>query len=258
MNQPRRSIDPQWIGLCHMGGIAAWIAAIVFRRNFAAEYFLFRGMGFITSGPTALPTSALEWFTVLHTNRLIGLTLLNLFDIVNYALVGLILLGLFAVLRRTNQGAAVLALVIGIVGVGVYFACNQAFAVAALSDQYVAASTEADRTTLLAAGQALLAIQGSGAAYGNGFFLSFFCVEVAGVIMACIMLQDGRFGKISAYVGITANMLGLAYYVTQFTIPALIPISMSLSAVCLLIWYLLIGAKLLRNLGSDNHADHPS
>ena len=43
-----------------------------------------------------MPTSALEWFTLLHTNRLVRLTFLNVFDSVNYVLVGLIYLGLYA------------------------------------------------------------------------------------------------------------------------------------------------------------------
>ncbi len=241
-----QTIDPRWIGLCRVGGIAALVAAIGFRRNLAAEYLLLRATGIITSGPTASPTSALDWFALLHDNRLVGLTLLNLFDIVNYALVGLILLGLYAALRPTKTSSATLALVIGTVGVGVYFACNQAFALAALSDQYAAAATDADRSMALSAGQALLAIQSSGAAYGNGFFASFFCVELAGLIMAVIMLRSSLFGRITAYVGILANGFGLAYYMFQNTAPAFTAISMSLAAVCLLIWYLLIGVRLLR------------
>jgi hypothetical protein len=241
-----QTIDPRWIGLCRVGGVAALVAALIFRRNLAAEYLLLRGTGIITSGPTALPTSVPDWFSVLHDNRLVGLTLLNLFDVVNYALVGLILLGLYAALRQTRASSATLALIIGIVGVAVYLACNQAFALAALSDQYAAATTDADRSMFLAAGQALLAVQSSGAAYGNGFFASFFCVELAGLIMAVIMLHSRLFGRIAAYFGILANAFGLAYYVFQNTVPALTAISLSLSAVCLLIWYIVIGVKLLR------------
>ena len=252
-----QTIDAHWIGLCRVGGIAALVAAIIFRRNLAAEYVLLRAMGMITSGPIAPPTSTLDWFTLLHDNRLVGLTLLNLFDMVNYALVGLILLGLYAALKQTKMSSATLALVIGIVGVAVYFACNQAFAVAALSDQYAAATTDADRSMFLAAGHALLAVQSSGATYGNGFFISFFCVEVAGLIMAAIMLRSNLFGRRTAYFGILANVLGLVYYVFQITVPALTAVSMSLSAVFLLIWYALIGVRLLR-LASNGKIEMPT
>jgi hypothetical protein len=70
-----------------MGGAAALIAAVIFRRNLDAEFMLLRGNGVITMGPAAPPSTVIGWFTLLQNNTLLRLTLLNLFDIVNYALV---------------------------------------------------------------------------------------------------------------------------------------------------------------------------
>jgi len=83
---------------------------------------LARAIGIIRSGPRAIPNSAIDWFTLLHTNRLAGLALLNVFDTVNYALVGLIFLGLYAALRRANRGYMTLATALAFVGIAVYFA----------------------------------------------------------------------------------------------------------------------------------------
>jgi len=91
--------DSEWKALHRLGGAAALMAAVLFRRNLAEEFLLFRQHGIIRSGPNALPNTAIEWFNVLHNYRLIGLTFLNRFDMVNYALVGLMFLGLYAALR---------------------------------------------------------------------------------------------------------------------------------------------------------------
>lgn len=239
-----------WKSLYRVGGAAALVAGILFRRNLADEYFLLRSLGVFHSGPTAIPGNALAWFTLLHENPFLGLTLLNLFDVVNYALVGLIFLGLYAALRRVNKGSMTLALAIGLVGVTVYLASNQAFALLSLSDQYAAATTDAQRSLFLAAGQALLAIQNSGATYGNGIYTSYLCVTLACLLMATVMLESRVFSKVTAWCGILAAVFGLGYYITAAFAPQLNAIPISTSAPFLLIWYILTGLRLLR-LGAE-------
>jgi hypothetical protein len=235
-----------WRGVYRLGGAAALIAAVFFRRNLAEEYLLCRLLGIFPSGPKGLPGSALDCFNVFHSHRLIGLTLLNLFDIVNYSLVALIFLGLYAALRRVSRGLMMLAMALALMGAAIYFASNQAFAMLALSDRYWSAATDAQRTMLLAAGEALLAIQNTAATYGSGIYISYLLVNVAGLIAAAVMLRSPAFGKTSAYAGIVANVLGLGYYVTDSLAPALNAIPISAAAPFLLIWYLRIGWRLLR------------
>jgi len=238
-----------WNSLYKLGGWAALAAALLFRRNLAEEFLFFRGLGIIRSGPKAFPNCVVDWFTLLHNHSLIGLTFLNLFDAVNYVLVGLIFLGLYPALRRINRSLVTLALALTFVAIAVYLASNQAFAMLSLSDQYAAATTDAQRSGLLAAGQALLAIHNSGANYGNGPYVSFLFINVAGLIIATVMLRSTAFGGLTAYVGILANLFGLGYYVTLMPQPTLSVIPISTAAVFLLIWYILIGRKLLQ-LGS--------
>jgi len=235
-----------WRGLYKLGGAAALIAAILFRRNMAEEYLLGRLLGIFSSGPRGLPGSALECFTVFHTHRLIGLTLLNLFDMANYALVALIFLGLYAALRRVSRGLMTLAAALALMGTAIYLASNQAFAMLALSDRYWSAATDTQRTMLLAAGEALLAIQNTAATYGSGIYISYLLVNVAGLIAAAVMLRSAAFGRTTAYVGILAYALGLGYYITNSFAPALNVIPIAGSAPFLLIWYLRVGWRLLR------------
>jgi hypothetical protein len=231
--------ESKWKSLYKVSGWAALIAALVFRRNLAEEFLLCRQLHIIRSGPTSLPANAVDWFTVLHAYRFIGLTFLNLFDMVNYALVGLMFLGLYAGLKRVERSYTIVAIALAMIGVGVYFASNQAFALLSLSDQYPAATTDAQRSSLLA-------IQNSSATYGNGIYVSFLLVNLAGLIFATVMLRSRAFGKLVAYVGILANLFGLGYYVTLVLTPSMSVIPLSASAPFLLVWYILISRKLLR------------
>ncbi len=251
MNQVKQTetSSSAWKSLYRISAVAAVVAALLFRRNMAEEFLLFRGMGILRTGPTALPATVIDWFTLLQKDRFIGLILLNLFDIVNYAMVGLIFLGLYAALRRVNRSYTILAGALGIIGCAVYFASNQAFAMLFLSDRYASAATDAERAMLLAAGEALLAIQNTAATYGNGSYISYFLVTLAGLIFALVMLQSSVFGKAAAWIGILAHAFGLCYYITQAFAPALNIIPIPASAPFLLIWYLLIAIKLLQ-LGS--------
>jgi hypothetical protein len=82
-----------------------------------------------------------------------------------------------------------------------------------LSDQYAAATTEAQRSTLLAAGQAILANTSQRGV--GGFNVALFLVSVAGLTTSWVMHQSESFGKPTAYAGIVVYGLSLADYVRQ-------------------------------------------
>jgi len=252
MNQVKNeeTTDAAWNGLYRIGGAAALIAALIFRRWLAAEFMLLRSTGIINSGPSVVPSSVVDWFTLLQTHTLIGLILLNVFDLVNYALVGLIFLGLYAALVQTNKSSMTLAIALCLVGIAVYFSSNQSFSMLSLSKQYAAATTDAQRSMFLAAGQAMLASYNPGVDYqGTGFYMSFFLVNLAGLIVSVVMLRSSIFSKVAAYMGILANSFGLGYFIALAFAPAMVFIPLSVSAPFLLIWYLLIARRLLQ-LGS--------
>ncbi len=175
--------------------------------------------------------------------------MLNVFDTVNYALVGLILLGLYAALRRANRSYMTLATALGFVGIAVYLASNQAFSLLSLSDQYAAATTDAQRSMFLAAGQALLAISNPNV-LGPGT-IGFLLVTLAGLLISIVMLQCNIFSRGTAYTGLMANVFGLGYPLgialapKTVVIPA-VAVSLSISACFLVIWYALIARRLFQ------------
>jgi hypothetical protein len=231
--------------LFKIGGVAALVAAIVFRRNLSAEFELLRSMGAFNNIP-ARPETVSDWFALLQSHALVGLTLLNVFDIVNYALVGLIFLALYAALRPLDKSLMPIAAVLGLIGVTVYFAGNQAFTMFSLSGQYAAAATDAVRAQLLSAGEAVRAVSYNAGYEGGGPYVSLLFVTAAGLLLSLVMLRSRTFGKVTAWFGILANVFGLSYYLVLAVFPPLVALPVSISAVFLLVWYIMIGVKLLR------------
>jgi hypothetical protein len=236
-----------WKALYLAGAVAALVAVIVFRRNFSIELMQFRGFGIIRGVPAEWPSSAIDWFSLLQDNALVGLILLNVVDVINYCLVGLIFLALYGALGRASKSAMLIATVCALVGIGVYVASNQAFALLSLSKQYAAATTDAQRSMLLAAGEALLAIEHPSTIYqGTGVHASFFLVVTAGLIASLVMLRSGIFGRATAIVGILANGLRLCGLVALVFAPSLYLFAIPVSAPFRVTWYVLIALKMFQ------------
>ncbi|OPY30100.1 MAG: hypothetical protein A4E28_00487 [Methanocella sp. PtaU1.Bin125] len=231
--------DHAWKRLYLTGGVAALAAGLVFRRNLGPEAYLLTGQ--------ALPDSAMGWFTLLQDNRLPGLVMLNLFDVVDYALVGLMFLALCVVLWRYNRSYTLIAAALGLAGITICITSNSAVSMLSLSDQYAAATTDAQRSMLLAAGEAILAIDNPGAYFqGTGAYMGFLLVATAGLALSLVMLQSGVFGRVTAFTGILASVSDLAFCVLVAFVPWTGLILVPLAGLLLMIWHILTGLKLIR------------
>jgi hypothetical protein len=227
-----------WKTLYRLGGSAALLAAVLFRRNIGAEVSLF-------TGANAIPHSAADWFGLLQAHPFIGLSFLAVFDLVNYALVGLVFLALAAALWPAHKSLVTMALASGLVGIAVSFATNISFSMMSLSQQYVAAASEAQRTNLLAAGQALLATSGAMANFpGTGTYIAYLLIALAGVIFASQLLHSHR---ITAVIGLLAGGCDLAYCLTFAFSPVLQVVFMSCGGAFWMIWHILIGIQLFKH-----------
>lgn len=237
-------LDSSWRRLYRIGGVAALTAGIFFRRNLAAEIGLF-----IKRTP---PISVEEWFTLLQSNRLLGLAYLNFFDIVNYALLSLMILALYPALRGINKSYMAIATAAGFVGIVVYFASNTALSMLALSDQYAAATSDIQRSLLLAAGEALLALNrfsNPGAHPGAGGFLSLFFIAIATMMSSVVMWRSEVFNRATAFVGMCAGALDLVYCLAFVFLPAVDTETLAVfflpaAGLFLMIWHIMVGWRL--------------
>lgn len=238
-------------GLVRIGGLAALLAGLLFRRNLGAELTLLKELGIITTGPATPPTAATDWFTLLQSEPLLGLTWLNVFDLVNYVLLGVMFLALFVALGRVNRSVMGIAAGLGLIGMLIYFASNQALALLSLSQQYAATTTETQRAMLLTDGQALLTINQFGS---PGRYLSLLFSAIAGLLISSVMRRSDVFNRATVYVGMLAAALDLAYCLTIILLPAADAEKVALcfipaAGLGLMMWHILIAKVLLTHGG---------
>ena len=232
--------ESAWKALYITGGVASFLAVIIFRRFFAVELMTFNGFGVFDVPPTE-PVSALEWFALFERNKLLGLILLGIVDLINYTLVGLLFLAVYGALKKVNEVAMGLAIILSMISISVYFASNQALGFLYLSGQYQAAISDAQRSIYLGAGEALLA-----SIQGTGWYASFFLIYLAGLIISVVMFQSAVFSKATAWTGILANGFGLLLFIALIFTPDMAWIPPSLSAPFRVAWYILIAIKLFK------------
>jgi hypothetical protein len=189
---------------------------------------------FIASPP---PDTAVEYFEIFQENPLLGMLDLDLIMLIDQVLMVPIVLALYVALRRSSESFMAIGAALSFIGIAAYFASRDAtFAMLALSQQYAAATTEAQRALFLAAGQSMLASYN-----GTAFHLSYNLGQIAGIIISVVMLRSTLFSKAAAYAGILGNLIGFGLYLPG------VGIYISLfSVVGLWIWYLLIARSLWR------------
>jgi len=190
------------------------------------------------------PSTVSDWFELFQSNKVIGLLDFWGLEVLMYAMFALVFLTLYVMLREADQGRMAIAITFSLLGVGIFLATNNPFTMLSLSDQYAAATTDAQRTTLLAAGQAVLA--NTSQRVVGGFNVGLFLVSVAGLIVSSVMLQSSAFSRSAAYVGMLAWTLSLVDYLRQIvTQSATIALLVILpNALMLVVWFVLIGRRL--------------
>jgi len=191
-----------------IGCVAAVVALVVFRRWLSSEFMLLRAIGIIRFGPNAMPNSAIGWFTLLHAHPVLGFTLLNGFDIITFFLAGVVYFALYTALRRVDREFLILALALSFVGIVLYIDSNPAFPMLGLSSQYASATTDAQRSMILAAGEQEMA---SKSPFAIGQNLAFALFNAGGLILSTAMLRSGFFSTRTAWLGILFNTLALGF-----------------------------------------------
>ena len=217
--------DSRWNWLYRVGGAAVLISVVLIPISI---------IDYIAWPP---PSTAIDSFTLFQNNRLAGLMSLDLMYLVGNVLAIPILLALYVALRRASESFMAIATALGFVGIVALFASRPAFDMLYLSEQYAAATTDAQRAMFLAAGEAMLAIFN-----GTAFHLHYIFGAIALLIVSFVMLRSNVFSKATAYVGIIANVLVFGLYVPK------IGIVLSIISVFpfLLMWYILIARRLFQ------------
>lgn len=230
--------------LYKLGGTAALLAVLIALTDIALTFF--------PAGAEPPGTmTAIDWFRLFQDNWFFGLRNLGLLpNILTLVLLIPLFLALYMVHRYSNSAFGGLALILALVGTAIYLSNNAAFPMLALSAKYAAATTEAQRTLLAAAGEAILA---RGEDFTPGAFTGFLLVEIAGAAISLVMLRGGIFSKATAYTGILGGAFMSIFTIWSTFIPVLFEVAMILAilgGLCYIAWYLLTARKLFQ-LGSQ-------
>lgn len=228
---PAETTEAAWKPLYSVGAAAALISVVVI----PIAIIVFVAWPPPDFHPTA--SAVTDWFKLFQDNKLRGLLDFDLLMVVGQALSVPVFLALYAALRRVSPSFTAIALILSLIGSAVYFAANQGFSILILSDQYAAATTDAQRSSLIGAGQAMLATY-----MGTPFDVSYVLGGVATLIIAVIMLRSTIFGKATAYVGILMGILMLI----PSTLGTVGIVFAFLSLVPLVIWDILIARRLFQ------------
>jgi hypothetical protein len=183
------------------------------------------------------PSTVGEWFALFQAHGLVGLVDMDLLLIVDNVLLSLTFLALYVALRETSPSLMTIAVALELMAITTYFGSNTAFEMLSLSRQYAAATTEAQRTLALAAGQAMIATW-----QGSAFNVSYVLGAVAILLFASAMLRSRVFGGVTAWVGLLFGVLSLVP--ASAGKPGLILAFLSL--VPMWIWLILIARKLFQ------------
>jgi hypothetical protein len=189
------------------------------------------------------PTSAAEYFTVYEGSPL-GAFLCG--DFLLLVLIGLYLgtfPALYMALRNLSPVYAALATLFTVMAVAGSFATESSFSLLHLGEQYVNATSEAMRTQLLAAGEAVIAsdMWNSSAAYMGGILL-----QGSGVMISVIMLRSKDFSKVTAYAGLLGNGFDLIQHVLHIFLPSVSSFITVFMGVFYFIWFPMLARDLFR------------
>jgi len=133
--------------------------------------------------------------------------------------------------------------VLAFAGVTLFLATPSAFSWLALSDKFAAATTEAQRQQLLAAGEAILA---SDMWHGSGAMMGGILLQTGTLLLSVVMLRSPAFGKLLAYLGIVTHGLDLAHLLTGLVFPPGGVILMAIAGPLYLVWFPLLARDFFR------------
>ena len=225
---PKIAAETAWKDLYRLAGVAVLSMAAIIVLSIA-------GFAIWPYAPGTNTTT--EIFTLIQSNRLAGLVVLDLGVTASTPLSLVLYLALFVGLRTVSRSYALVAFAFGMTATAAIIASRPLFEVFALSDLYASSTTEAQRSRYLAAGDTLLLLY-----HGTAFKLYVLFGAVSLVTSSVLMLRSEWFGRVVGYTGIVGNALSAG-----FVLPVVGPVFAFASLPVMVVWFLLL-SRVFRQL----------
>ncbi|MBC8548306.1 MAG: hypothetical protein H8D23_01520 [Candidatus Brocadiales bacterium] len=170
------------------------------------------------------PTNIVDWFALFNNNWIIGLISFDFLYMLSMIASVFLYIALFFALFEMKKALSLFGLIIGLIGLTIYFSSNTSLEMLALSKQYLNAMTEQEKGILIASGQTLNLIW-KGTSYAVYYVLN----GIALILFFLAMIKNTNFRKSTSYIGLTAGLL--------MTVPATAGVvGMTMSLLSLIPW----------------------
>ncbi len=196
------------------------------------------------------PETIENCFSMLNQNRLNGLLRLDILTVFVMPFYYLLFYSIYRALRKSNQEVVSLSTIIIFAGLTLFLATPSVFSLLHLSDKYALASTDIEKSQLLAAGQAIIA---SDMWHGTGARIGGILIQLGALLISIMMLKSNVFNKFTAVAGIVTHGLDFLHIIIGFFLPTIGVILMAVAGPLYLLWFPLIGVRLFR-LNNQNNA----
>src|SRR3989440_4259516 len=222
------SPDPSWRGLCRAGGISAALYVVLIIVPLVL-------LNTLPQPPLSGGAATLQYIAshkpvyIVELVSFVGLSLPAM----------VVFLALYGALNHLNKSYAALGALVGIASEVIALAYNSSppslnGGLVYLSDQYVAATTAAQRAAEATAAEGLIAVSNAVNAAG--------ILTALGILIISLVMLKGVFPKSVAYLGIVTGALGIVSEALRLILgPGYI-----VYGVLLLLWFLVVGWKLYR------------
>ena len=217
--------DLNWNKLYKVGGVAAIVIVLII----PIQLVIF------TLFPP--PETTMGFFELFRKHWLIGLLSLDLLYYINNGILILVYLGLFAALRKVNFTNMLIATIIGLTGIAVYYVSAVGFEMLSISKQYFSAESMEYKQQLLAVGQGLIARY-----KGTAFDVYYVFNAITLILISMTMYKSRDFKRSSATWGLIAGI----FMIIPSTAGTLGLICSLLSLVPWIVFSVLIGRRLIQ------------
>lgn len=172
----------------------------------------------VTGGDiSSLPQTAIDRFNQLNNSWILGLYNLDLLNVIIQIITIPSIFAIYIAHKRTDNGYALLALILFLIGATIFITGNTALPMFELSKKYFSAISDAQKNLIAAAGESMLV---KGAHGSLGVFIGFALPTFSSILISHVMIKGQIFGKANSYIGFVGNILLLLYIVMVTFYPA--------------------------------------
>lgn len=135
-----------WRSLYQVGGTTVLIVFLIPLAGIGISYFL--GV----ARATQETVTVIDWFTLFQNHWFLGLRNLGLLNLIAAVLLAPTVLAIYSAIRRDHEAYGAFGTILFFVGLAVYSSGSRALPMLSLSNQCASATTEQQRTLLIAVG----------------------------------------------------------------------------------------------------------